>query len=82
MTEQTDGDMTGRDPVSSTAEGDDDPGTAALAGAGTGRGAVADGGDDEAEGRKFADVPTPPEADDDTPVTDAAPETHMGDPEP
>lgn len=82
MSEQTDGDMTGRDPVSSTAEGDDEPGTAALAEAGTGRGPEQEGGDDAAEGHTFTDVPTPPEASDGTPVTDAAPETHMGDPEP
>ncbi len=84
MTEQTNGDMTGRDPMSSTAEGDDDPGSAALAEAGTSH------PDDDSRPERsrpeqdadpgFAEMPTPAEAYDDTPVEDAVPETNLGHP--
>ncbi|MGJ7439529.1 hypothetical protein [Aquipuribacter sp. MA13-6] len=70
-----DRDMTGQDPMSSTAEGDDDPGSAALGEAGTEEGRR--GTEDEA-----SSTPTPPpEAFDDTPVTDAVPEENLGFPE-
>ncbi len=75
-----DGDMTGQDPMSSTAEGDDDPGTAALAESGSDDGA--DGKDGEDEGHSHASTSgAPPEAYDDTPVTDAVPEEDLGFPE-
>ncbi|WP_380164337.1 hypothetical protein [Jannaschia sp. R86511] len=64
-------DMTGQDPVSSTAEGDSDPGSAALAEAG-----------EPVDGPAHGATPTPPaEAYDDTPVTDAVPEENLGFPE-
>ena len=65
------GDMTGKDPLSSAAEGDQDPGTAALAGAGV----------DAADGEPVDPAPVtgpPPEAADETPVTDAVPDTYVG----
>lgn len=70
-----DRDMTGQDPMSSTAEGDVDPGTAALAEEGT---------DDGTAGHHDSPASTsgaPPEAYDDTPVTDAVPEENLGFPE-
>ena len=75
--------MTGQDPLSSAAEGDDDPGTAALAGAGVGGEDVPGGAGsrDEVDGPSFAEAGPPPEAADDEPVTDAVPETYLGDPE-
>lgn len=76
---EVDRDMTGQDPLSSAAEGDDDPGSAALARPG----ADPDDGDTSPDAHlpSFAEAGPPPEAADPTPVTDASPETHMGDPD-
>lgn len=85
--QEADRDMTGQDPLSSAAEGDDDPGTAALARPGADvdgiHNGVHDRGDDprpDADGPSFAEAGPPPEAADTAPVTDASPETHMDDP--
>jgi hypothetical protein len=67
-----DGDMTGQDPTSSAAEGDAEPGSEALAEAGTGHGDGGDGGDTGHRGYFAAQGP-PAEAADDEPVTDAPP---------
>jgi hypothetical protein len=72
----TDGDMTGQDPLSSAAEGDAEPGSAALAQAGTGHRPGEDartGEADAAPGEPFAAHGPPPEAADDEPVADAPP---------
>jgi len=69
--------MTGQDPMSSTAEGDVDLGTAALADAGT-----ADAGSEGDDAAEATPAPgPPPEAFHDTPVTDAVPEENLGFPE-
>ncbi|WP_336921534.1 hypothetical protein [Aquipuribacter sp. SD81] len=76
-----DGDMTDRDPVSSSAEGDADPGSAALDEAGSGHAGqdtdrAVEGRPEHPEGvggEPFAAHGPPPEAADDEPVTDAAP---------
>lgn len=77
MVRERDGDMTGEDPLSSAAEGDEDGGSAELAGAGARPGGdeepeeSIDGADGTDDG--FASGPPHPEALDDTPVTDAPP---------
>ncbi len=77
MTGRDDADMTGQDPLSSAAEGDHDPGSAALAEAGAGGGAARGKAD---PGPSFAEAGPPPEAADDTLVSDAVPETDVAAP--
>lgn len=76
-----DGDMTDRDPLSSSAEGDAEPGSAALDEAGSGH--AGEDTDRDVDGRPvhpdgvggepFAAHGPPPEAADEEPVTDAPP---------
>lgn len=84
MAGQQDVDMTGEDPMSSTAEGDANPGTAALAEAGSGGADDVSGGVGSDDAEAAETPPTsgpPPEAFDDAAVTDAVPEENLGFPE-
>lgn len=74
MARPEDQDLTGQDPLSSAAEGDDDPGTAALAVPGEDADGI-EGERPDADGPSFAEAGPPPEAADETPLTDVVPDS-------